>query len=1078
MMRSQRHAVVRADRRSWVLFAAAASVVQLAATTDALAGPTYTQSQSSCVITHDANILTPLIDKTIPSFQIPPISLAPHWQINNTVSGVPSSTAIGSIGSVTNPTTATFGLLSGTGVTQVDSSHAHNNASSLKFDFAGVWNTGGTNFGPVASGYFSMAYGGTVGAGGFAQIKINMTFMEGANILRTAISNVVDTFTNSTASAMTFARTYTSSKPLLTGTVGSGKNIRVAGTIEFLADNMGSASDCNPLSMSLGGAPQTANWQPNTNGDWNQDSNWNPTLDPNNILDSSAGFNDLRVTPNSAAGIRARFANHGLTGPGSRAINILSPVTIGTLDIDDDDAYTFNAMPGAALTFDVQQGEAVIHNGSSGGPSFDDTVVNTPVVFGKSVQVDTEGSPVGGARGTLNASNIIINGQITETGGARTLTKVGEASLTLNAANNFSGGTGAKGGYLNANLTGSLGTGSVLADDGQLNYNAPHASAPAIVSNAQNNGQINLGIVPTTERFQITDLGAISGSSTELSALNALQPGGNLLLNTGAMIAHETFDTAETGNPNGIFGFGPQYIFGVAADLTSGGQNITVGSSSPGPWKGFGGDRGDRIFGSSPSTVTDSVVISGNGELVSLHNSITINARLQGVGPSPAIIKRGGGTVIINNISNPFAGPITVQGGTLAIGGGMNNIQSVTVSPGGAFKVLPGASFSAASINMAGGTLGFAGGTTNTGLFVGSVGNLQMVGGTFNVGTSGFNVLSNFTAQLSGGNLNVQGALPSSGTIVLDGGNVTVQQGFTQTASGNTFVTAGTFNASGTTSIARNFIVDGGVVAFHGNVGLSGAGFMRYNGGTLSFDNALTITNGSLQVGAGAQRLLKLGNVVTLSGGRVDLADNDMVATNSTYSAVAGQVASARAGGAWTGPGITSSTAANATPRNTTLGILTGAQYLSTGNVTFDGRNVVATDVLVKYTYYGDADFNGVVNFDDYARIDAGFNSGGTDWFRGDFDLSGVVNFDDYALIDLAFNTQSGTLREAVRLLDGKMVMGSFSGSPSLQKVLEHYQEFGAPYAHGFLSAVPEPGAGALCAAVAGALIRRRRRAG
>ena len=66
--------------------------------------------------------------------------------------------------------------------------------------------------------------------------------------------------------------------------------------------------------------------------------------------------------------------------------------------------------------------------------------------------------------------------------------------------------------------------------------------------------------------------------------------------------------------------------------------------------------------------------------------------------------------------------------------------------------------------------------------------------------------------------------------------------------------------------------------------------------------------------------------------------------------------------------------------------------------------------VLVKYTYYGDADFNGVVNFDDYSRADAGFNSGRSGWVNGDFDGNGTVNFDDYSLIDLAFNTQTAAL--------------------------------------------------------------------
>ena len=65
----------------------------------------------------------------------------------------------------------------------------------------------------------------------------------------------------------------------------------------------------------------------------------------------------------------------------------------------------------------------------------------------------------------------------------------------------------------------------------------------------------------------------------------------------------------------------------------------------------------------------------------------------------------------------------------------------------------------------------------------------------------------------------------------------------------------------------------------------------------------------------------------------------------------------------------------------------------------------------MKYTYYGDTDFNGVVNFDDYSRTDAGFNNGRTGWLNGDFDGNGIVNFDDYSLIDLAFNTQGSPLR-------------------------------------------------------------------
>ena len=63
----------------------------------------------------------------------------------------------------------------------------------------------------------------------------------------------------------------------------------------------------------------------------------------------------------------------------------------------------------------------------------------------------------------------------------------------------------------------------------------------------------------------------------------------------------------------------------------------------------------------------------------------------------------------------------------------------------------------------------------------------------------------------------------------------------------------------------------------------------------------------------------------------------------------------------------------------------------------------------------GDADTNGVINFDDYARIDSGFNNQLTGWSNGDFNYDGVVNFDDYALIDLAFNTRDGAFPGSLR---------------------------------------------------------------
>jgi hypothetical protein len=120
----------------------------------------------------------------------------------------------------------------------------------------------------------------------------------------------------------------------------------------------------------------------------------------------------------------------------------------------------------------------------------------------------------------------------------------------------------------------------------------------------------------------------------------------------------------------------------------------------------------------------------------------------------------------------------------------------------------------------------------------------------------------------------------------------------------------------------------------------------------------------------------------------------------------------ARNNGTWNGAGLTSTAAKNNPNHNTTLGAMEAADYKSLygSSATFFGEPLDDSAVLVRYSYYGDTDFNGKVNFDDYVKTDNGFNNHLSGWLNGDFDGNGVVNFDDYVLIDLAFNTQTGTL--------------------------------------------------------------------
>jgi len=254
-------------------------------------------------------------------------------------------------------------------------------------------------------------------------------------------------------------------------------------------------------------------------------------------------------------------------------------------------------------------------------------------------------------------------------------------------------------------------------------------------------------------------------------------------------------------------------------------------------------------------------------------------------------------------------------------------------------------------------------------------------------------------------------------------------------------------------------------------------------GGGIQFRSASHFNRLTLNASSTATLLLggvnamKIDTVALNATATMDMNDNDLV-TSTSRSTVVAAIRAARNNGAWNQPGMTSSAARTQTNHATMLGVLSGAEYSSVGGGgVFSGQSYAATDTLVKYTYYGDTDFNGKVNFDDYVRTDNGFNNHLSGWLNGDFDLNGQVNFDDYVLIDLAFNTQSGTLKRALGFLDGSDRTASGMSDPSLLKVQQHLSEFGNDYANHFLAAVPEPTMLSLAGAMAStSMLRRRRR--
>jgi hypothetical protein len=256
----------------------------------------------------------------------------------------------------------------------------------------------------------------------------------------------------------------------------------------------------------------------------------------------------------------------------------------------------------------------------------------------------------------------------------------------------------------------------------------------------------------------------------------------------------------------------------------------------------------------------------------------------------------------------------------------------------------------------------------------------------------------------------------------------------------------------------------GGTATFNTDAGSAGA-TLTVNAITGSVVFASTQHLAGLNISAGATaKLTSSGSVsvlVTSSlsvGGALDLTDNAMDVSSSSLSAITALVAQGYSNGTWTGIGITSSTAAADTTHLTTLGVIQNNQSgsaLFTASNPFEGITPSAGDVLVKYTYYGDADLNGEVDGSDYSRIDNGYLNQLTGWFNGDFNYDGVINGSDYTLIDNSFNTQGAQL-DAEATASSVAIAAQVSGASA--------------------SAVPEPaGIAVMFAGCLGLLSRRNR---
>jgi hypothetical protein len=236
--------------------------------------------------------------------------------------------------------------------------------------------------------------------------------------------------------------------------------------------------------------------------------------------------------------------------------------------------------------------------------------------------------------------------------------------------------------------------------------------------------------------------------------------------------------------------------------------------------------------------------------------------------------------------------------------------------------------------------------------------------------------------------------------------------------------------------------------------------------GTVEMKNiraaGLDVTAGRFAVIAnGAAAGTSVLSALSVSGtGQVDVSNNAMIVRGpsgggtgalgtwdgTNYTGIQGLVQNGFNAGTWDGVGGIITTQAAALTNINTVGSALAGEVLGLSGAqttTWFGQTVGSSDVLVRYTFAGDANLDGVVNADDYANIDLYSQTpGAANFSRGDFNYDGSINADDYALIDLVSTQQRPALLD----------VGSVA-----------------------LTAVPEPSTFALAVLAAPLLLRRRR---
>lgn len=521
-----------------------------------------------------------------------------------------------------------------------------------------------------------------------------------------------------------------------------------------------------------------------------------------------------------------------------------------------------------------------------------------------------------------NSTNGTYSGAMSGNG---SLTKTGAGTVTLSAANTYSGLTTVSNGGLRLAGTGITIAGDIVIAGGTLSYsNAVNDQIADTSTITMSSGAFELGARTETIASMAMSGGTLSISSGTLGLDGSSSfTGGTVnLTNNNARI--NTGGTTTLGNVT----FNYTHASGDNNAVVLGGD-VNVNASTTANFSNSGGgevrlnlNNAVRTFdiGSAGNLNLDWVVWSSTASSggITKTGAGTLSLSKANTYSGGTIIQ--GGTMILSGDGTLGAasGAVTVDGGTLDLGGLTRTNGAVTISSGLITNgTLQGSSFASTNAGTVDAVLAGAGAgltKTGSGTLTLTQSNTYTGATTINDGTvalsggSGALAPATTVAVNSGGTLDLGGrnqeiaGLAGAGNVTNSSGTLTVNKasgtdnfsGVMSGGGGLTKTGAGTLALSGANTYTGATTISGGTLRLNGGGSNTIVGNVLINGGTLNYQSAtnnqiantaaMTITSGTFEVGARTQTLASLdmsGGVITIGSGTLTMTNPSSITGGS-----------------------------------------------------------------------------------------------------------------------------------------------------------------------------------------------------